>query len=84
MDQLEFPCDYPIKVIGPVSAGLRELVVDTIARHAPELDQSRISFNASRTGKFVSITVWIQASGESQLKKIHADLKATGRVSMVL
>lgn len=84
LEHLEFPCDYPIKVMGPVSAGFRELVVDLVRGHAPELDESRISFNASRTGKFISITLWIQATGEEQLKNIHADLKASGRVSMVL
>lgn len=70
--------------MGPVTAGFRELVLETIARHAPEFDESRVSFNTSRTGKFVSITVWIEASGALQLQKIHEDLKATGRVSMVL
>lgn len=70
--------------MGAVSAGFRELVLETIAEHAPELDQSRVSINASRTGRFISITVWITANGEGQLKKIHEDLKATGRVSMVL
>lgn len=70
--------------MGPVSEGFRELVVEVVGGHATGIDENRIKFNVSRTGKYISMTIWIEATGEAQLAKIHADLKATGRVSMVL
>lgn len=82
--KIEFPCDYPIKVIGDTGVELREQVVSIMQRHAGEVDETLITERLSREGRFVSITVTIVATGETQLKNIHADLKATGVVKMVL
>jgi len=82
--KIEFPCDYPIKVIGENGVELRQQVVAIMQRHAGEVDETRITERVSREGRFVSVTVTIVATGEPQLKNIHADLKATGVVKMVL
>lgn len=82
--KIEFPCDYPIKVIGHDENDFRRFVIETVKTHVPTLEIERIEENSSRSGKFLSVRLWILATGESQLQQIFEDLKASGRVQMVL
>lgn len=82
--KIEFPCDYPIKVIGDAGVGLREQVVEIMGRHAGEVNEALITERASREGRYIAITVTIVATGQPQLEDIFADLKQTGIVKMVL
>ncbi|AKH70839.1 hypothetical protein IMCC21906_03202 [Spongiibacter sp. IMCC21906] len=81
---IEFPCDYPIKVIGEAGAALREKTIAIMRQHAGDIDESLITERESREGRFVAITVTIVATGKPQLDDIFTDLKATGIVKMVL
>ena len=82
--KIEFPCDYPIKVMGEATADFRQFVLQTIEQHAPGLDVSRVTVRESRNGKYTAVNVIIQATGELQLKAIFEDLKSSGRIKMVL
>jgi uncharacterized protein len=82
--KIEFPCDYPIKVIGKATPGFKEFVVETISVHAPDLDLDRVDINPSKNGKFISVRLWIVATGKVQLENLFEDLKASGRVTMVI
>lgn len=82
--KIEFPCQYPIKVLGRACDDLQPTVVDIFERHAPGFDSTTLSLKASRGGTFVSITITIEATGPAQLSALHEDLMATGLVSMVI
>lgn len=82
--KIVFPCDYPLRVIGGGEADFRSLVLEVVRRHAPDLDESTVFLRESREGRFVSVNLSIRATGEEQLMAIFTDLKATGRVQMVL
>ena len=83
--KIEFPCErYPIKVIGDAGEGFSDLVVEIIQRHAPDLDVTTLVSRDSRNGRFLSVQLLITATGVDQLQNIHKDLRATGRVHMVL
>jgi putative lipoic acid-binding regulatory protein len=83
--KIEFPCaGYPIKVIGDAGEGFTDLVIDIVRRHAPDLDVTTLTMRDSSNGRFVSVQVAICATGVEQLQAIHVDLRATGRVHMVL
>ena len=82
--QIEFPCDYPIKVMGEAHAELHQHVLQVMECHAPGFDQSKITVRDSSKGKWQSITLVITATGKPQLEAIFADLKASRRVKMVL
>ena len=81
---LEFPCDYPIKVMGDAHGELHEHVVQVMNIHAPGFDQSKITVRESSKGKWQSITLIITATGKPQLDAIFTDLKTSSRVKMVL
>ncbi|WP_439107601.1 YbeD family protein [Congregibacter sp.] len=82
--KIEFPCDYPVKVLGRNVTEFRPLVLEIFERHAPGFDQSTITVRDSRKGNFLSMTIIITATGPEQLESIHQDLRATGIVQMVL
>lgn len=81
---LEFPCDFPIKAMGRSEPGFDELIVGIIRRHAPDLREGAINSRASRQGKWVSVTVTIQATSKQQLDNIYQDLTAHDKVVMCL
>ncbi len=82
--QIEFPCAYPIKVMGQHDAGFADCILEVIHRHAPGFDQEAIVYRESSGGRYLSVTVTITATGQDQLKALFEDLKATGRVALVL
>lgn len=82
--RIEFPCDYPVKVMGRSVPEFESIVMDVFERHDPGFSRERISVRASREGTFVSLTVFITATGKPQLEALHRDLISTGLVSMVI
>jgi Uncharacterized conserved protein len=82
--RIEFPCDYPVKVMGAHAEDFVDLVVAIGRRHAPELDDANVSVRTSRNARWVSVTMTIRATGEPQLRALFEELKATGRTQLVL
>ena len=82
--KIEFPCDYPIKIIGVNHRTLREIVVEIVRAHAPELAEEDISLRDSREGKYCSVRLSIQATGEPQLKALHTALLKEPLVKLVI
>lgn len=80
--RIEFPCDYPIRIIGVDDDDYRKRVVEVVKRHAQIVSDVRV--RASRGAKYLSVAVEIRATGEPQLRALHAELLATGGVKLVL
>jgi hypothetical protein len=73
---LQFPTDYPIKVVGRASGRLRQDADAIIARHVPDLDTSRVTEQLSANGNFLSISYLIRAVSADQVEALAADLSA--------
>ncbi len=82
--KIAFPCAYPVKVMGQHEAGFADCILEVFHRHAPGFDQDTIVYRESSGGRYLSVTVTITATGTEQLKSLFEDLKATGRVALVL
>lgn len=83
--KIEFPCpNYLIKVMGESGAVLMSLVNEVMEREAPGFDRALTTVKDSRNGRFQSVTVYITATGEPQLKRIHEALIASPLIKMVL
>lgn len=82
--RIDFPCDYPIKIVGDAGEDFRALVETIVERHAQGFARELVTERFSAGGRFVSITVTIVATGPAQLQSLFEELKATGRVHMVL
>ncbi len=82
--QIEFPCSYPVKVMGDTHPEMYEHVLQVMEVHAPGFDRSEITIRDSSKGRWQSITVVITATGKPQLSAIFEALKSSSRVKMVL
>ncbi|WP_110649189.1 YbeD family protein [Salinicola peritrichatus] len=82
--KIEFPCDYPIRIVGDAADDFVAAISQVIERHSPGFDTSSIRLSDSRNGRFQSLRVVIRATDEAQLDALFQSLKATGRVHMVL
>jgi putative lipoic acid-binding regulatory protein len=82
--KIEFPCAYPIKVVGHATDDFRDFVVTVMRRHTEDFDEELVDVRASSGGRFLSVRVTITAKGEAHLKAIFEELKASGRIQMVL
>jgi len=82
--KIEFPCAYPIKVLGRSSDAFEASILAVFERHAPGFDQQTIAARASSKGTFTALTITITATGPDQLDALHQDLLATGHVTLVL
>jgi uncharacterized protein len=82
--KIEFPCAYPIRVLGRHAEDFTAMVVTIVRRHAPDLPDEHVSVRPSSGGNYVSVQVVITATGSAQLQALFEDLKASGRVELVL
>lgn len=73
---LEFPCIFPIKAMGAADSGLEAAVLSILGRHAPNFDAADLESRPSRGGKWVSVTVRIEATSKAQLDAIYQELTA--------
>lgn len=81
---LAFPCRFPIKAMGKAGEGFDTLVVQMVRRHAPDLNEAAVTLRESSGGKWVSVTVVIEATSKRQLDAIYWDLSAHEKVVWAL
>ncbi len=81
---LEFPCQFPIKVMGKNQADFDHSIMDLIKPHVERLDKSQVRVKSSKGGKYLAVTVTIQADSKAQLDAIYQDLSASSLVIMAL
>lgn len=81
---LDFPCDFPIKMMGRDQPQFREAAVALVEQHAGEICSDAIRTALSRNGRFLSITITIQAKNQQQLDDIYRDLTAHEEILVAL
>lgn len=82
--KIEFPCRYPIKVVGRATPDYAEAIRSIFVKYSPDLADEDVVTKSSRSGTFDSITFTIMATGTDQLDALHKELMASGRVMMVI
>jgi len=80
----EFPCEFPLKVMGRNIAEFEGIVVEIVNRHVDNLSENAVKKRDSGNGKFVSITVTFQAQSKEQLDNLYRELHAHEHVLMLL
>lgn len=74
---LEFPCDFPIKVVGRTDGEFHARVCEIVCRHDDSFTpETRLQRRASSTGKYQSLTVNLRATSKGQIDRVYQDLKA--------
>jgi uncharacterized protein len=81
---LEFPTDFPIKIMGRRDDGFAQSVVEVVLHHAPDFDASTLEMRTSRDGNYISLTATIRAVSREQLDALYRALTSHPMVKIVL
>lgn len=81
---LEFPCRFPVKAMGRDENGFEALVTGIVLKYATPFEGELVTTNLSSTGKYLSVTVTIEALSKDQLDKIYHALTDCEQVLMAL
>ncbi|MGD8567827.1 MAG: DUF493 domain-containing protein [Gammaproteobacteria bacterium] len=81
---LQFPCEFPIKAMGLAVHDLEIIVFDIVRRHAPDTPEDALSRRESANGKYLSITVRVNAQSREQLDAIYQALTDHEHILMAL
>jgi putative lipoic acid-binding regulatory protein len=81
---IEYPCAFPIKIMGHTRAGFAQAMLEIVRRHAPEFDGATLEMKSSKHGKYLSITCTVTATSRAQLDALYQELCDHPMVVMVL
>lgn len=81
---LEFPCQFPIKIMGLADDEFEGIVISIINQWVPDLGEAAIVSKASKGGKYLSITATINAQSQEQLDGVYRALSGHPKILMVL
>lgn len=81
---IEYPTDFPIKVMGRTQPGFAQTILALVKRHAPDFDETTVGMRPSREGKYLSLTFEIRATSREQLDALYGELSEHPMVSMAL
>lgn len=81
---LTFPTEFPIKVMGRREGSFAQEVMEIVLRHSPDFDPASMEMRPSSKGKYLGITVTIQARSREQLDALYRELCGHHAVVMVL
>lgn len=81
---LTFPCVFPLKVMGRREDGFAQAVSEVVQRHAPDFSPRTLEMRTSKNGRYLSLTVTINAQSREQLDALYTELSKHPMVMMVL
>ena len=81
---IEYPLDFPIKVLGRNQPGFGDAVVAIVRHHAPDFDPATVEMRPSKKNTYLSLTVVIRAVSREQLDALYIALNEHPLVVMVL
>ncbi len=81
---LEFPCDFPIKIMGARVDGFAQAVIEVVLRHAPDFDPAGVEMRPSSKGNYLAVTCTFRAVSQPQVDAMYRELTAHPMVKVVL
>jgi putative lipoic acid-binding regulatory protein len=80
----EFPCDFPIKVMGKSHPEFAETIVTVVRQFDENVDASRVETRPSSGGNYTGLTVTVRATSRAHLDDIYRALTGHPMVKVVL
>ena len=81
---IEYPSDFPIKIMGAMQDSFAEVIVEVVTRHDPEFHAGRLEMRPSSKGNYLSLTATVRATSREQLDNLYRALSAHPMVKVVL
>jgi putative lipoic acid-binding regulatory protein len=80
----EFPCDFPIKVMGRTHPEFADTMVQVIRQFDDGFDLARIELRPSSGGNYTGLTCTVRATSRAHLDDIYRALTAHPMVKVVM
>lgn len=81
---IDYPCDFPIKIMGATQDGFAEAIVAVVIEHDPSFHAGKMEMRPSSQGKYLSLTATVRATGREQLDNLYRALTSHPMVKVVL
>ncbi|MEO8006223.1 MAG: DUF493 domain-containing protein [Betaproteobacteria bacterium] len=81
---IEYPTDFPIKIMGRREPRLVQNLVEIVLKHAPDFDPTTVEMRTSKKNSYLSITCTVRATSREQLDALYRELCDYQAVVMVL
>jgi putative lipoic acid-binding regulatory protein len=81
---IEYPCDFPIKVMGARVDGFAEAMANVAKQFDPGFDPATLEMRPSKAGNYLSITLTIRATDREQLDNLYRALTGHPMVKVAL
>jgi putative lipoic acid-binding regulatory protein len=81
---LQFPTDFPIKIMGDRRDDFAHVMIELVQRHAPDFKAETIEIRASSSGNYLSVTCVVRATSKAQLDALYREITAHPWVKMAL
>ena len=81
---IEYPSQFPIKVMGAKVDGFVHAVTELAHRFDPTFDAATIELRDSRGGNYLGVTITITATSREQLDELYRALSSHPMVKVVL
>jgi putative lipoic acid-binding regulatory protein len=81
---IEYPSDFPIKVMGPTHDAFTVTIIEVITKHDPTFHEGKVEIRPSSGGKYTGLTVTVRATSREQLDARYAELSGHPMVKVVL
>lgn len=81
--KIEFPCIYPLKVVGDAATDFQSQVMEIVRIHDPSISLDKLKERKSRKGNYQSVTVLFQAASADHVSRVYEDLMKCELIRMV-
>ncbi len=81
---IEYPCDFPIKIMGARVDGFAQAVIEVVLRHAPDFEPAGAEMRPSSKGNCLAVTCTFRALSQAQVDAMYRELTAHPMVKVVL
>ncbi|MFA7668497.1 MAG: DUF493 family protein [Burkholderiaceae bacterium] len=81
---IEYPSDFPIKVMGKAHPDFAQVLTEVVQRYDPGFDPDTVEMRASKAGNYLSVTFTVRATSREQLDELYRSLHGHPMVSIVL
>ena len=81
---IEYPCDFPIKVMGLDVEGFEREMVDVARQFDPGFDAVGLERRSSSGGRYLGLTLKVRAISREQLDELYRTLSTHSMVKVVL
>lgn len=81
---IEYPCAFPLKIMGAVHDDFAQSVLGIVTRHDPGFDAATMEMRPSSAGRYISLTCTVMATSRPQLDALYTELTRHPLVKVVL